>query len=199
MDILTIATREANEAYTKAEGNEAKSEAYYTTYTETLKRGRKAQEIADAGLISPNGGASSYYVQSQNGGGRYHVDIEAGTCTCPDHEHRHTYCKHLQAAELYAHQDRPEDFYRDLIEGGEDPALAAAAVDAAYGFTEPPDPMAPNYEALGSEPEAPTTWTDSRDAAGLPSGRRITTGFTYTHGLSEADWEAADYYRDARI
>jgi len=166
MDILTIATRQANTAADAVQGNEEAYTAYRKSYTETLKRGRRAEEIVDAGLISPNGGASSYYVRSQNGGGTYHVDIEAGTCTCPDHEHRGTYCKHLQAAELYADQDRPEDLYRDLIEGGDDPDLAAAVVDAAYGFTEAPDPFTTDWEALGNEPLPMTAGADSRDAAG---------------------------------
>jgi hypothetical protein len=180
MDILTIATREADQAYEAEQTNEAAYDAYRKAFTETLARGRKAEDLLEAGLISPNGGASSYYVHSQNGGGTYHVDLDAQTCTCPDHEHRETYCKHLQAAELYADQDRPEDFYRDLIDGGDDPDLAAAAVDAAYGFTEVPDPMAPDWEALGNEPLPATAWSDSREAAGLPSGRPITTGYTYT-------------------
>lgn len=175
MDIYTIATREANRAYYTADGgNETKAEAYYNTYRATKRRGRKAEEILAAGAVSPNGKAGSNYVESQNGGGTYTVDLDAGTCTCPDHEHRGTYCKHLQAAELHAE------------------AQAAREADDAW------DPMAPDYEALGREPLPMTAGADSRDAAGLPSGRRITTGYTYRrHWTTEEACEYADYKRDA--
>jgi hypothetical protein len=102
MDILTIAAREGNRAYEEAEGTEAKAAAYYKIHQATLQRGRKAEELLEAGAISPNGKAGSYYVQSQSGNGRYTADIEAGECDCPDHLQRGTYCKHLQAAELFA-------------------------------------------------------------------------------------------------
>jgi hypothetical protein len=59
MNILTIAAREGNRAYEAAEGDEAKAEAYYNTRRATLERGRKAEQILAAGLVSPNGTASS--------------------------------------------------------------------------------------------------------------------------------------------
>ena len=77
MDILRIATREGNRAYEQAEGgNEARADAYSTSYTATLTRGRKAEEIVAAGLVSPNGQAGSYYVESQNGGDTYTVNLQ---------------------------------------------------------------------------------------------------------------------------
>lgn len=115
MDILTIAAREGNRAYEAAEGNEAKAEAYYRTVTETRKRGLKAEEILAAGLVSPNGGPGQYDVKSQNGGGTYHGDIEARTCTCPDRQNRPYLCKHLQAAMLADAQGSGEDGPAEVV------------------------------------------------------------------------------------
>jgi hypothetical protein len=108
MDILTIAQREGDRAYREAEGAEASAAAYLETVAETRKRGRKAEEILASGLVSPNGEAGSYYVRSQDGNGRYTVNLDARTCDCPDRDHRGAYCKHLQAAELYAAAQGPE-------------------------------------------------------------------------------------------
>ncbi|WP_324825063.1 amidoligase family protein [Sinanaerobacter sp. ZZT-01] len=33
-------------------------------------------------------------------GNTYHVDIDSGSCTCPDHQHRHTRCRHIEAVEI---------------------------------------------------------------------------------------------------
>lgn len=40
-----------------------------------------------------------YRVESQSGR-VYLVDVEAETCTCPDHTNRGTYCKHLRRVDL---------------------------------------------------------------------------------------------------
>jgi len=61
----------------------------------------------------------------------------------------------------------PEAYYRELVGSGEDPDLAAAAVDAAFGFAEPPDPFSPDYEALGRESLPLTAGRDSSESAGL--------------------------------
>lgn len=39
-------------------------------------------------------GAGLYEVYSQKSGSHYRVDLDAGTCTCPDYQHRRTNCKH---------------------------------------------------------------------------------------------------------
>ncbi len=33
-------------------------------------------------------------------GNNYHVDIDNQTCTCPDHTHRHSRCRHIEAASI---------------------------------------------------------------------------------------------------
>jgi transposase len=38
-----------------------------------------------------------WLVPSQTDGGGYVVDVDAGTCSCPDHEERGTKCKHIYA------------------------------------------------------------------------------------------------------
>lgn len=101
MDIITIAQREADTAAEQAQTPEVQYDAYRETIEETLKRGRKAEEILEAGLVSKNGSPGSYYVQSQNGSGRYTVDVDAQVCDCRDRANRPWLCKHLQAAELY--------------------------------------------------------------------------------------------------
>lgn len=59
------------------------------------------------------------------------------------------------------------------------------------------DPMAPDYEALAEDAPA-TAWGDSREAAGMPSGRPITTGYTYRRHLTrEEACEYADYKLDS--
>lgn len=152
MDILEIAAREGNEAYTAAEGGpEAKAEAYYTAHKETLERGRKAEEILAAGGVEQHGEAGWYHVASQSSDRYYVVNLNARDCACPDHQERGTYCKHLQAAELYREEEEDRD------------------------------PFAVDWEALASEPVT-SSYQDSREAAGIPSGRPITTGYTYTHG-----------------
>jgi hypothetical protein len=110
MDILTIATREGDRAYDRAQGNEEKAAAYLQVVTETRKRGHRAEEIVEADGVNPNGGPGQFDVRSQSGSGVYHVNLEARECDCPDHQQRGTYCKHLQAAELY------EDAHGLLIE-----------------------------------------------------------------------------------
>lgn len=83
------------------------------THTETYRqfqdRERKAREIVATGGVHRSGRAGRYEVESQNGGGRYEVNVFAGTCTCADHEYRGAYCKHLRAAEtVHAQSTEPE-------------------------------------------------------------------------------------------
>jgi hypothetical protein len=105
MDIITIAQREANKAYEATEGSDyEKSGAYLETIRATRKRGYRAEGLLEAGAVSKDGGPGKFYVESQSGNGTYNVDVTTGTCTCPDHQRRGTYCKHLQAAELFQDQ-----------------------------------------------------------------------------------------------
>ena len=41
-------------------------------------------------------GGDIYTVIGENGGGAYHVDSRKGRCTCPDHKHGSTRCKHIR-------------------------------------------------------------------------------------------------------
>jgi len=43
-------------------------------------------------------------------------------------------------ADVQSRANTPESYYRDLLARGEDPTIAASAVDAAFGFTPPPAP-----------------------------------------------------------
>jgi hypothetical protein len=58
---------------------------------ELSPRGRRAREMAAA--VDHQGGPL-YEVRTR--GDEYRVNLEAGTCECPDHEHRGARCKHLR-------------------------------------------------------------------------------------------------------
>ncbi|HEX8138695.1 MAG TPA: transposase [Pyrinomonadaceae bacterium] len=61
-------------------------------------REQKGQDIANKFRIVKSG--NLYLVPSQSGAGKYKVDHEAQTCSCPDHEYHGYKCKHLFAVEL---------------------------------------------------------------------------------------------------
>ncbi len=52
------------------------------------ERGAEIREVAEG----------VYRVPSTTGRGYYRADLAAGTCECPDHEHRGALCLHLVAA-----------------------------------------------------------------------------------------------------
>ena len=135
MDIHRIAVREAAEAYRK-----------------TLERGRRALELLASDAIHPDGGPTAFEVESQSGPGPYSADVDAGTGTCADHEHRGVLCQHLQAAELYAHEYVWEPMR---------PQAELKAVMAPYER----DPMDPDWERLARE-DPTSQQGDSADAAG---------------------------------
>jgi len=56
-------------------------------------------------LDEARGREGVYAVVSQSGS-QYHVDVDAGTCDCPDHEYRGVRCKHLRRVE-FATGSRP--------------------------------------------------------------------------------------------
>jgi hypothetical protein len=58
----------------------------------------KGRDIADKFKIVQQGGL--YLVPSQSGKGKYKVNADAQTCSCPDFEIRHAKCKHLYAVEI---------------------------------------------------------------------------------------------------
>jgi transposase len=64
----------------------------------------KGKDIADRFKIVRNG--NLYLVPSQSGKGKYKVDLDAGSCTCPDNEYTGARCKHLFAAELSVKRER---------------------------------------------------------------------------------------------
>jgi transposase len=61
-------------------------------------REQKGQDIANRFRIVKSG--NLYLVPSQSGAGKYKVDAEAQTCSCPDHEYHGYKCKHLFAVEI---------------------------------------------------------------------------------------------------
>lgn len=61
-------------------------------------RERKGQDIANRFKIVKSG--NLWLVPSQSGAGKYKVDAEAQTCSCPDHEYHGYKCKHLYAVEF---------------------------------------------------------------------------------------------------
>jgi transposase len=61
-------------------------------------REAKGREIADRTIITQSG--NLYLVPSQSGKGKYKVDPQAQTCSCPDFEFRQAACKHIYAVEI---------------------------------------------------------------------------------------------------
>src|SRR5215210_1772188 len=61
-------------------------------------REAKGQDIANKFQIVKSG--NLWLVPSQSGAGKYKVDPQAQTCSCPDHEYHGYKCKHLFAVEL---------------------------------------------------------------------------------------------------
>ena len=77
------------------------------------KRKLRALQVLEAGLVSPDGMAHQYDVQSQSGNGRYLAATPDtfpphGRCDCPDFEKNGEFfpCKHIQAAEYYESAER---------------------------------------------------------------------------------------------
>jgi hypothetical protein len=86
----------------------------------TQKRKLRALHIVEAGLVSPNGVAHQYDVQSQSGNGRYLAGTSAafpphGQCHCQDFEKNGARfsCKHVLAADIY---EAAETYALHLIE-----------------------------------------------------------------------------------
>jgi len=107
--ILEIAHREADEAYRKQPTPESASQAFQTISQVTWQRGMKAEQLLASGAVKHEY-RDCYTVRSQSGNGVYTVYLNARTrtCTCPDFTARGLYCKHLQAAEIYAYsQESP--------------------------------------------------------------------------------------------
>ena len=76
--------------------------AAYVAAQEERRRRRAAEVVGELYAGRPG----LYWV-----GNRYQVDLEAGTCTCPDYKQMHTEeypirCKHLLAAAQLHHQER---------------------------------------------------------------------------------------------
>jgi transposase len=64
----------------------------------------KGQDIANRFRIVKSG--NLYLVPSQSGAGKYKVDLETQTCSCPDNEYSGFKCKHLYAVELSIKRER---------------------------------------------------------------------------------------------
>lgn len=64
----------------------------------------KGRVIADKFKIVQQGGL--YLVPSQSGKGKYKVDANAQTCSCPDYEIRHAKCKHIYAVETTIRREK---------------------------------------------------------------------------------------------
>jgi transposase len=61
-------------------------------------REQKGLQIADRTQIKRDG--NLYLVPSQSGKGKYKVDPQAKTCSCPDYDFRRQPCKHIHAVEI---------------------------------------------------------------------------------------------------
>lgn len=61
-------------------------------------REQKARQIIERARITRDG--NLYLVPSQSGRGKYQVDAEKKSCSCPDFEFRRQSCKYLSAVEL---------------------------------------------------------------------------------------------------
>lgn len=68
--------------------------------TATGTRTTRAAQLYRDGHVSAHG--NLYTVLSADGGHRYTVSIEDGTCACADHQRGGGNCKHLRAAMIYA-------------------------------------------------------------------------------------------------
>lgn len=67
----------------------------------------RGMQIAEVSQIVRDG--TEWVVPSQSGHGAYRVNLEAQTCNCPDHEVRHTHCKHIIAAEIVFKRETAPD------------------------------------------------------------------------------------------
>lgn len=50
--------------------------------------------------LDPVGDEDGLFLVVSQSGKEYIVDVERGSCECPDHEHRGVHCKHLRRAEF---------------------------------------------------------------------------------------------------
>src|SRR5437764_3841420 len=73
-------------------------------YKSMSMREIKGQDIANRFKIIQQG--NLYLVPSQSGKGKYKVNQEQQTCSCPDFEIRHAKCKHIYAVELTVRRER---------------------------------------------------------------------------------------------
>jgi transposase len=67
-------------------------------------REQKGQQIADRTNIIKNG--NLWLVPSQSGKGKYKVDAQAQTCSCPDYDIRRAKCKHIFAVEFTVRREK---------------------------------------------------------------------------------------------
>lgn len=71
------------------------------TPKQMLDRLARGQHLCAISAVRHLGGAR-FSVASATTGEIYTVDLNAGTCECPDHHYRQTCCKHLLASADYA-------------------------------------------------------------------------------------------------
>lgn len=65
-------------------------------------------------ITIPNQSAT---VQSQSNDKIYHINMAEQTCECPDFTYRNTYCKHLQAVDLYLETKKKFDDITEDTQG----------------------------------------------------------------------------------
>ena len=80
----------------------------HATETEKLET-REERGLKIAALVKLHKNGSGWEVPSQNGSGVYVVDLQNGTCTCPDHTRRGVKCKHLWAVEYTITRETKRD------------------------------------------------------------------------------------------
>lgn len=69
------------------------------------ERKAKARKLIAAGQVSKNGHPRCFYVQGSERA-PYVVNLERLSCTCPDYRYRSTFCKHLEAAQMFEVETR---------------------------------------------------------------------------------------------
>lgn len=79
------------------------------TNDRTLDNARASRGLAMAEHLRIRQEAGTWIVPSASGEGRYKVDFESGTCSCPDHEVRGVRCKHLFAVEYTIERETQPD------------------------------------------------------------------------------------------
>ncbi|NCF00589.1 amidoligase family protein [Emergencia sp. 1XD21-10] len=137
-------------------------------------------------------------------GGSYRVNIEAGTCTCPDHMHRQGRCRHMEAVNIATEQARQGIMPGSRVDietsngqvlsehqraetAAELQNVARRCTDDAFFYTEHPDIFESDMARLQSEP-VPYTYEN------VLNGSNITFGIELEFVQGDSDAIAEELY-----